>query len=239
MARLLHNSMKTSVYVPIALIIVCLSFIPPQRAHAVLWEDHFDQAPEQNWQHIGDDSVWTVEDGFLKAEIQAQAQWSTIFERCQFIAYPGPYNSFTITLETVGATQARFGIALAKHFHDPVTEITEHGYYLFFTNDMYTARDDNLFIEPGQRWNTDALQQMELHFNDGRFQLSTDGQARIDFTDANFDHVNTIAFVLAGFVTEDPNLGNAWVDTFTIDGLAVSPIRKLATTWASLKQESP
>ena len=209
------------------------------RADAVLWEDHFDQKTEEDWQHDGDDSVWTVEDGFLRAEIQAQEQWSPIFERYQFIAYPGPYNGFTITLETVGATRARFGIALAKRFYDPGTEIEEHGYYLFFTNDMYTSRDDNLFIEPGQRWNTDALQQMELHFNDGRFQLSADGEARIDFTDANFDYIDIIAFVLAGFVTEDLNVGNAWIDTFTIDGLAVSPIRKLATTWAQLKQEQP
>ncbi len=206
---------------------------------AAFWEDHFDQESERDWQHKGNDSVWTVEDGFLKTEIRAQEQWSAIFERYQFIAYPGPYNDFTITLETVGATRARFGIALAKHFHDPVTEIDEHGYYLFFTNDMYPSRDGNVFIGPGQRWNTDELQQMELHFKDGRFQLNADGESRIDFTDANFDHIDTIAFVLAGFVTEEVNVGTAWVDTFTIDGLAVSPIRKLATTWASLKQEQP
>ena len=233
------RNMKTVAHILTAIIIISGSSIPLWRADAVLWEDYFDREAKEDWRHDGNDSVWTIEDGFLKAEIQAQEQWSMVFERYQFTAYPGPHNGFTITLETVGATQARFGIALAKRFHDPVTEIDEHGYYLFFTNDMYTSRDDNLFIEPGQRWNTDELQQMELHFNDGRFQLSADGEARIDFTDANFDHIDTIAFVIAGFVTEDLNVGNAWVDTFTIDGLAVSPIRKLATTWASLKQEHP
>ena len=231
--------MKTIAHILIAIIIICLSFMPPWRADAVLWEDHFNQQAEADWRHEGDDSVWTVEDGFLKTEIQAREQWSTIFERYQFIAYPGPYNGFTITLETIGATRASFGIALAKRFYDPVTEIDEHGYYLFFTNDMYASRDGNLFIEPAQRWNTDELQQMELHFRDGRFQLSADGESRIDFTDANFDRIDTITFVLAGFVTEDRNVGSAWVDTFTIDGLAVSPIRKLATTWAHLKQEKP
>ena len=54
--------------------------------------------------------------------------------------------------------------------------------------------------------------------------------------DANFDHIDTIAFVLSGFVTEDVSTGSAWVDTFTIDGLAVSPKRKLTTTWANLKR---
>lgn len=230
--------MKTVAHVLTAIIIISISFVASRSVDAVLWEDHFDQEAKEDWQHDGNDSVWTVEDGFLKTEIRAREQWSPIFERYQFIAYPGPYNGFTITLETVGATRARFGIALAKRFYDPVTEIDERGYYLFFTNDMYTSRDDNLFIEPGQRWNTDELQQMELHFNDGRFQLSADGESRIDFTDANFDHIDTIAFVLAGFVTENLNVGSAWVDTFTIDGLGVSPIRKLATTWAHLKTNS-
>ncbi len=222
-----------------AIIIICtfLSSLPD--ADAVFWEDHFEQEAKEYWQHIGKDSIWTVEDGFLKTEIQAQAQWSAIFELYQFIAYPGPYNDFTITLETVGASRARFGIALAKHFQNIATEIDEHGYYLFFTNDLYTSRDGEVLIEPGQRWNTDELQQMELHFKDGRFQLSADGETRVDFTDANFNHIDIIAFVIAGFITEDVNVGHAWVDTFTIDGLAVSPLRKLATTWANLKQEQP
>ena len=232
------DHMKNIAHTLIAIIIAYAFLIPLQSAEAVLWEDHFDREAAADWQHKGNDSVWTVEDGFLKTEIRAREQWSAIFERYQFIAYPGPYNDFTITLETVGATRARFGIALAKHFHDPVTEIDEHGYYLFFTNDMYPSRDGDVFIGPGQRWNTDELQQMELHFKDGRFQLNADGESRIDFTDANFDHIDTIAFVLAGFVTEDVNVGSAWVDTFTIDGLAVSPIRKLATTWAHLKTSS-
>ena len=233
------TKMKNIAHILKAIIIICAFLVSSLGTDAVFWEDPFERAAKEDWQHIGKDSIWTVEDGFLKAEIQAQAQWNTVFELYQFIAYPGPHNDFTITLETVGAARARFGIALAKHFHNTVPKIDEHGYYLFFTNDMYTSRDGEIFIEPGQRWNTDALQQMELHFKDGRFQLSADGESRVDFTDANFNHIDIIAFVLAGFITEDVNIGNAWVDTFTIDGLSVSPLRKLATTWANLKQEQP
>ena len=206
-------------------------------ADAAFWEDHFEQEAVDDWQHVGNDSVWTVEDGFLRAEIQAQSQWSVIFERYQFIAYPGPYNDFTITLETAGAARARFGIALARHFRNPVTEVEEDGYYLFFTNDMQASRGGGVFVGPGQLWDTDELQQMELHFKNGRFQLNADGESRLDFTDANFDYIDSIAFVLAGFVTEDVNVGSAWVDTFTIDGLAVSPKRKLTTTWAHLRRQ--
>ncbi|MDE0682947.1 MAG: hypothetical protein OXI63_08550, partial [Candidatus Poribacteria bacterium] len=128
--------MKNIAHILIAIIIICVFFIPLWRADAVLWEDHFDQEAEADWQHTGSDSVWTVEDGFLKTKIQAREQWSMIFERYQFIAYPGPYNGFTITLETVEATRARFGIALAIRFFDTVTVIDEHGYYIFFTNVM-------------------------------------------------------------------------------------------------------
>jgi len=118
-----------------------------------------------------------------------------------------------------------------------VTATEEDGYYLFFTNDMQASRTGGVFVGSGRRCDTDALQQMELHFKNGRFQLNADGESRLDFRDANFDRVDAIAFVLAGFVTEDVNTGSAWVDTFTIDGLAVSPKRKLTTTWATLKRQ--
>ena len=229
--------MKNIAHLLNALIIVHTLLLLQADANAAFWEDHFEQEAVDDWQHVGNDSVWTVEDGFLRAEIQAQNQWSVIFERYQLIAYPGPYNGFTITLETAGAARARFGIALARHFRNPVTETEEDGYYLFFTNDMQASRDGGAFVGPERRWNTDELQQMELHFKNGRFQLNADGESRLDFTDANFDHIDSIAFVLAGFVTEEVNIGSAWVDTFTIDGLAVSPKRKLATTWAHLKQQ--
>ncbi len=228
--------MKNIAHLLNALIIVYTFLLLQEGVNAAFWEDHFEQEAVDDWQHVGNDSVWTVEAGFLRAEIQAQNQWSVIFERYQLIAYPGPYNDFTITLETAGAARAQFGIALAKHFRNPVTEVEENGYYLFFTNDIQASRDGGAFVGPERRWNTDELQQMELHFKNGRFQLNADGESRLDFTDANFDHIDSIAFVLAGFVTEEVNIGSAWVDTFTIDGLAVSPKRKLATTWAYLKQ---
>ena len=152
-----------------ALIIAYTFLLLQGNVNAAFWEDHFEQEAVEDWQHLGDDAVWTIEDGFLRAEIQAQNQWSVIFERYQLIAYPGPYNDFTITLETVGATRARFGIALAKHFRNPLTEMEENGYYLFFTNDMQASRDGGVFVGPERRWPTDTLQQMELHFKDGRF----------------------------------------------------------------------
>jgi len=232
--------MKNSTRTSKAILIIFMFLVLQTEVSAVIWEDPFEQEAQNDWQHIGNNAIWKVEDGFLKAEIHAQTEWSTIFELYQFIAYPGPYDDFTITLETVGATHARFGIALAKHFLNIAADVDEYGYYLFFTNDMQATRNDGIFVGPGKRWNTDELQQMALRFESGRFQLQVNhGESRLDFRDANFDQIDSIAFVLAGFVTEDVDIGSAWVDTFTIDGLAVSPKRKLTTTWASLKQGQP
>ncbi len=231
--------MKNTARLLKTILIIYVSLVLQIEVGAVIWKDTFKQETKDNWQHEGNDSIWKLEDGFLRAEIQAQTEWSTVFELYQFIAYPEPQNDFTITLETIGATQARFGIALAKHFWNPITKVEEYGYYLFFTNDMQASRNGGIFAGPGKRWNTDELQQMTVRFESGRFQLWADGESRLDFRDANFDQIDIIAFVLAGYVTEDVNIGSAWVDTFTIDGLAVSPKRKLTTTWASLKQEQP
>ncbi len=231
--------MKNIAHTSKVILIIFIFLILQTEVSAVIWEDTFEQAAKNDWQHKGNNATWKVEDGFLKAEIHAQAEWSTIFELYEFIAYPGPYNDITITVETVGATDARFGIALAKHFLNIATDVDEYGYYLFFTNDMQVSRNGGIFVGPGKRWNTNALQQMVLHFESGKFQLQADGESRLDFRDANFDQIDSIAFVLVGFVTEDVDIGSAWVDTFTIDGLAVSPKRKLTTTWASLKQEHP
>lgn len=221
------------------LIITIYAFLVLQGiAGAVTWQDDFDQETEDdNWQLQGSDSVWQIEDGYLRTEIQTEKQWRTIFELYQFIAFPGPYNNITIEVDMIGVTDAKFGIALGKHFLNTAGEVDEIGYYLFFTNDMQASRDGKVFAGPGKRWHTDELEQMILHFDDGRFQLIGNGEARMDFRDANLPQIDIIGFVLVTYVTDRANIGKAWVDKITISGLATSPKRKLTTTWGHLKQE--
>ena len=207
-------------------------------ASAVTWQDDFDQETEDSWQLQGNDSVWRIEDGLLKTEIQTEKQWRTIFELYQFIAFPGPYDTFTITIDTIGASvEARFGIALGKHFLNDAGEVEEIGYYLFLTNDMQASRDGKVFLGPGKRWHTDELNQMVLHFDGGRFQLIGDDETRMDFIDANLLKIDIIGFVLVGYVTDRTSTDKAWVDKITISGLSVSPKRKLTTIWGHLKRE--
>lgn len=205
---------------------------------AVTWQDDFDQVTTDNWQLQGTDSLWQIEDGTLKAGIQTEKQWRTLFELYQYTAFPGPYNTFTITLENIGASgEVRFGIALGKYFYSDDGDLEEIGYYLFFTNDMQASRDGKIFLGPGKRWNTDVLNDMSLNFDGGRFELFGDGESRMDFTDANLPSIDLIGFVLVGYVTDSVNTGEAWVEKITISGLAVSPKDKLTTVWGQLKRE--
>ena len=211
-------------------------FTLPCIVYAVTYQTDFTEEIEEDWQLHGSDSIWQIEDGYLRTKIKTQKQWQTVFQVYQFIAISGPYHYLTIRVEDIGANELRFGIALGKHFLNDNGEIEETGYYLFFTNDMQTARDTNVFPNPGKRWGTDALTLMELHFDTGRFQLFGDGESRIDFRDENLLHLDLIGFVLLGYVTDMKSSGEGWVNKITISGLPVTPKRKLTTIWGQLKK---
>ena len=83
--------------------------------------------------------------------------------------------------------------------------------------------DGKVFLGPGKRWGTDALNEMVIHFDGGRFQLFGDGESRMDFRDANLPKIDIIGFVLVGYVTDLVNTGEAWAEKITISGLPVSP----------------
>lgn len=207
-------------------------------ASAVTWQDDFEIELEDSWQLQGSDSTWQIEQGFLRAKVETQKQWQTIFELYQFIAFPGPYNNITINIENIGASgENRIGIALGKHFLNDAGEVEETGYYLFFTNDMQASRNGKVFLGPGRRWHTDVLNEMVLQFGSGRFQLFSDGESRLDFIDANLTTLDIIGFVFVAYVTDREITEDAWVEKITISGLAVSPKNKLTTIWGNLKQE--
>ncbi len=228
------------------MLILLLFMSVVEGAAAWIWQDKFStevSTPAEqagNWRLVGNESSWNVDGEFLRTEIRPRKPFGVIFQRLQFIASPGPYSNFTITLENIGVASAKFGIALGKNFKDetPPGEIEDIGYYLFFTNDMRVARNLGGHVGEGQRWNTHELERMELRFKTGRFQLFAEGEARLDFKDANFRTIDSISFILAGFVPNNGKVGKAWVDSFTFatPSLSVSSRDKLTTRWARIKQ---
>ncbi len=230
--------MKNSVNILIILLTIIALLVLQGNANAVTWQDDFEIELADSWQLQGSDSIWQNQQGFLRAKIDTQKQWQTLFELYQFIAFPGPYNNITIEIENIGASgENRIGIALGKHFLNDVGEVEETGYYLFFTNDMQASRNGKVFLGPGRRWPTDVLNEMVLQFDSGRFQLFGDGDARLDFIDANLSTIDIIGFVFVAYVTDREITDDAWVEKITISGLAVSPKNKLTTIWGNLKQE--
>ena len=213
-------------------------FVIRGNASAVTWQDDFEIELEDSWQLQGNDSTWQIERGFLRAKVDTQKQWQTLFELYQFIAFPAPYNNLTITIENIGTSgENRIGFALGKHFLNDTGEVEETGYYLFFTNDMQASRNGKVFLGPGRRWHTDVLNEMLLQFDDGRFQMFGDGESRLDFIDANLPTIDIIGFVFVAYVTDREITDDAWVEKITITGLAVSPKNKLTTIWGQLKRE--
>ncbi len=208
------------------------------QAVAVTWQDDFDTKLADSWQLQGNDSTWQIEQGFLRAKVETQKQWQTLFELYQFIAFPGPYNNITINIENIGTSgENRIGIALGKHFLNDAGEVEETGYYLFFTNDMQASRNGKVFFGPGKRWQTDVLNEMVLQFDNGRFRLFGDGESRLDFIDANVTTLDIIGLVFVAYITDREITNDAWVDKITLSGLAVSPKNKLTTIWGNLKRE--
>lgn len=230
--------MKNSVDILIILITIFALLVLQGNASAVTWQDDFEIELEDSWQLQGNDSTWKIEQGFLRAKIDTQKQWQTLFELYQFKAFPGPYNNITINIENIGTSgENRIGIALGKHFLNDAGEVEETGYYLFFTNDMQASRNGKVFLGPGRQWHTDVLNEMVLQFDSGRFQLFGDGESRLDFIDANLPTIDIIGFVFIAYVTDREITDDAWVEKITISGLAVSPKNKLTTIWGQLKRE--
>ena len=230
--------MKNSVNILIILLTIIALLVLHGNANAVSWHDDFEIELADSWQLQGSDSIWQNQQGFLRAKIDTQKQWQTLFELYQFIAFPGPYNNITIDIENIGASgENRIGIALGNHFLNDAGEVEETGYYLFFTNDMQASRNGKVFLGPGRRWPTDVLKEMVIQFDSGRFQLFGDGASRLDFIDANLSTIDIIGFVFVAYVTDREITDDAWVEKITISGLAVSPKNKITTIWGNLKQE--
>ena len=234
--------MKETVYILRLSIILCLTFVLPFVLHsvvgAVTWQDEFDLDSQENWKLRGDDSTWRTEHGFLRARINTQKQWTSLFEVFEYINHVGDFSNITIKAENIGVSgDVKFGIVIGKHFLNDDGDLEEIGYYLFLTNDMLTSRDGKVYPGPGRRWNTDVLNQMTLRFNEGRFQFFGNDESRLDFIDANLKTIDFFGFVLIGYVTDMPNTGEGYVERVTISGLPVTAKDKLATTWGQLKQD--
>ena len=210
-------------------------------ASADVWHDDFDTHNPEAWNVVGNDAVWKISNGFLRAEVDRD--WNVQYELYQFIAIPPPYRDFVIKITNFGGDKTRFGFCVGRSFPD--TPGDDPFFYVFFPDEIRARRFDGkgsshpfrfrLSREPRIRWQTDVLTQMELYFNSGHFVLFANGAFRTAFQDANFDKIEILGFVMEGINIANEWVGEAWVDAFTISVLTVTPQVKLTAMWSELK----
>ena len=71
---------------------------------------------------------------------------------------------------------------------------------------------------PDTFWDTWALEELEVRFSAGHFELFADGTQRAAFQDADFSFIDIIGFVIEG---NNHRIGRVWADAFTISGPAL------------------
>ena len=210
-------------------------------APAEVWHDDFDTDNPEAWNAIGNDSIWKVTDGFLRVEVKRESEVQ--YALYQFIPFPDPYRNFVVTINDFGGDKTRFGFCVGRQFPDTPEE--DPFFYVFFPDEIRARRFNGkgsshpfrvrLSREPRTRWETDVLTEMKLYFNSGHFVLFADGEFRTAFQDANFDKIEILGFVMEGINIANEWVGAAWVDSFTISELNVTPEVRLTSTWGQLK----
>ena len=223
------------------ILIISIFFHIVVSAPAEVWHDDFDTETPEAWNIVGNDAVWKISDGFLRAAVNRD--WNLQYELYQFTAIPPPYRDFVIKITNLGGDKTRFGFCVGRHFSDTPGE--DPFFYVFFPDEIRARRFNGkgssqpfryrLSREPRTRWETDVLTEMELFFNSGYFVLFVDGEFRTAFQDANFDKIEILGFVMEGLNIANEWEGEAWADAFTISGLNVTPEVKLTTMWSQLR----
>ncbi len=210
-------------------------------ASAEIWHDDFDAENTEAWKVVGNRRVWNVVDGMLRISINRD--WAIEYDLYELIAFPAPHRDFVVTIKNFGADKLRFGFCVGRRFPETVDE--DPFYYVFYPDEIRARRFNGrgsshpfryrLSREPRQRWDTDVIDEMELHFNSGFFLLFVDGEFRAKFTDANFNRIEILGFVVEGINIANQWEAEGWVDSFTISGLNVSPEVKATETWGEIK----
>lgn len=250
-------SQLRSVFVRFVLFLVCC--ILSLFASSESFHYDFDVLDENHWELWDDNSVWKIEDGFLRAVIQPIDFNDAAF--FQFKGVPGNYetfefliddlliqrqeinpghDSFTITVNNLGSKSAGFGIAIGRRFLE-----VNNTYTFFYVFNTYGIEAKTYkWLKVGNWWNKEPrhpdvlqwdileLESMQIRFDKGHFQWFADDEKLAEFEDPEFSSIKIIGFLIQSNGIE---VGSVWVDSFRITGpgLSVSPQTKLATTWAT------
>jgi len=232
-----------SIWKPAVVILITL-FLPMASVSAGIWRDDFEDDNFDGWKRNITVSIWTVLDGFLRVQMITRDPTADFLE---FVASPGPYRQFTVTL-----TNPSLGmrIGLAKAFPGPVEGRQDFNFYSFsaynisalranrFGGSFVTVFRDFLPRNPETIWR-DAVVNLRVDFDAGRFQYFANEALRADFEDSHFDQIDFIAIMVLG----GDAVVREQVDAFEVSGpgIGVQTIQlkeKLATSWGAIRIHS-
>ncbi len=228
-------------------------------ANAGVWQDDFNEEKlsingeklSDAWKPLNNLAYWKVADGLLWGK-EILNQWRTYTRTgLELTRFVGHRKHFTITVTNLQVRHPGpplIGIALGNRV--PANAESFH-VYEFMTSFIRAYKVnwhkkpkpsdvakpfDWIPQHPGTIWQDTRMElgQMTIRFNRGRFQLFADGEMRADFVDEHFDQIEQIAIVTS---VSDSLSGSVSIDSFSFSSpsLAVSPQRKLATSWAKVK----
>ena len=230
------------------LIVILLSVLlygGGQDTSAKTWIEDFNQeGPLKSWvKHGLDRATWQSKDGHLDVWIEP-LQHHAIIQRyaLEFKAFPLNAEKLSVKMTIIESQKATAGIFIGQGgVWEGISDINGRS-YKFFQGGIWEPIAFPPQLPKNPFVHLAAKKEIEILFNNGDFQLLSEGKHIIDFHEPNLPTVDCLGIVVG--TTEDP-LVHLKLDDFIISGpsipsrgsLEVDPGGKAAVLWGELKQK--
>lgn len=232
----------------IFLIVIFLSvllYVGDQDTSAKTWIEDFNQEGTlKTWvKHGLDRATWQAKDGNLDVWIEPLQHHAILQDYAlEFKAFPLNAEKLSVKMTIIESQKAVAGIFIGQGgVWEGISDINGRS-YKFFQGGIWgpTIFPPQLPKNPFAHFA--AKKEIEILFNNGDFQLLSEGKHIIDFHEPNLPTVDCLGIIVG--TTEDP-LVHLKLDDFIISGpsipsrgsLEVGPGGKAAVLWGELKQK--
>ena len=208
-----------------------------QSGYTATWVEDFNEAQLDSWKkeiEQDNNATWQPKDGHLDIWIAPIPGVLLQDYNLEFIGFPIKAEKLRVKVRVLEKVNGTPGIILGQRDHDMI--ITRRS-YSFCTNMIWgpsafpAQHPDVLF---------DIKNEIEIVFNKGRFELSSEGKQILEFDEPNLPFIDALG--IAVYLGEVP-LVHTVLDDFIISGptipsngkLDVQPSDKAAMLWGRLK----
>ena len=220
-------------------ILLCLSV---QGLTAKTWIEDFNQGHLKSWIKYDPNrrSTWQVKDGHLDVWIEP-LQHHAIRQKyaLEFKAFPLQTEKLSVKMTILENQNASAGIFIGQHSEQGnISRRT----YKFYQGSIWGPIAFQHQLPKNPFAHLAAKKEIEIVFNNGDFQLLSEGKHIIDFHEPNLPTVDCIGIIAS---TSEVPLAHLRLDDFIISGpsipsrgsLDVDPGGKAAVLWGELKRK--